>query len=138
MESRLKLAFPVLVVLIVTAVTAPAQPTIYLVRHAEKLATWSDEKTLDAFHPFSSEGVARAQKLAEQFKLGAGVAIFSSRTTRVAYGPAVGAELNLAVEVAEACMDTAAIAHFTKNSRNASNPTRPSFSFRIQTLFLIF
>jgi len=101
--------------LIITPLTF-AQPTIYLVRHAEKLAHWPDDGALDAFHPLSAEGVARAQKLAEQFQAGSVAAIFSSRTTRALHTALpLSQKLNLPVEVVDACMDTAAIASFYKN-----------------------
>lgn len=95
---------------------ASAQPTLYIVRHAEKLGNWPDDDVLDAFQPLSAEGVARAQKLAEQFKPGNLAAIFCSRTTRTLQTALpLAQKLNLPIEAAEACMDTAAIASFYKN-----------------------
>lgn len=95
---------------------ATAQPTLYIVRHAEKLANWPEDDTLNAFQPLSAEGVARAQKLAEQFKPGDLAAIFSSRTTRTLQTVLpLAQKLNLPIEAAEACMDTAAIPSFYKN-----------------------
>lgn len=105
--------FFVIFSLVATAMTTSAQPTIYLVRHAEKLANWPDDEALEAFHPLSAEGVARAQKLAEQFKPGAIAAVFSSRTTRSLHTALpLAQKLELALEVADACMDTAAIGAF--------------------------
>jgi broad specificity phosphatase PhoE len=107
---------PFFFILTFFAVTASAQPTIYIVRHAEKLATWMEDDALDPFHPLSAEGVARAQKLTEQFQSEAIAAIFSSRTTRALHTALpLSQKLNLPVEVVEACMDTAAIASFYKN-----------------------
>ncbi len=102
-------------ILLFTAVTASAQPTIYLVRHAEKLANWPDDDELDAYHPLSAAGVARAQKLAEQFQPGTIAAVFSSRTTRSLHTALpLAQKLKLTIEVADACMDTAAIGEFYK------------------------
>jgi broad specificity phosphatase PhoE len=90
-------------------------PRLYLVRHAEKLAGWPDDGAFDAFQPLSATGVARAQKLAEQFHSGAIAAIFSSRTTRSLHTALpLAQKLNLTIEVVAACMDTAAIASFYK------------------------
>lgn len=107
------------------AVTASAQPTIYIVRHAEKLATWLDDDALDAFHPLSAEGVARAQKLPELFQSEAIAAIFSSRTTRALHTALpLSQKLNLPVEVVDACMDTAAIVSFYKNLAQRFGPDK--------------
>ena len=109
------------------AICGPAftQPTIYIVRHAEKLATWLDDGALDAFHPLSAEGVLRAQKLAEQFQPGEIAAIFSSRTTRALHTVLpLSQKLKLPVEVVEACMDTTAIAGFYKNLAQRFGPEK--------------
>ncbi len=105
--------FLVTAILLVTVATASAQPTIYLVRHAEKLADWPEDEDLDAYHPLSAEGVARAQELAEQFNPGTIAAVFSSRTTRSLHTALpLAQKLELPIEVAEACADTAAISAF--------------------------
>jgi phosphohistidine phosphatase SixA len=92
--------------------TAVAQPTIYLVRHAEKIPNWHGEE-LDDFHPLSEAGAARAQKLAGQFESGSLSAIFSSRTTRTLHTALpLAAKLGLTVQVAAACYDTTAIDSF--------------------------
>jgi broad specificity phosphatase PhoE len=105
--------------------TASTQPTIYIIRHAEKLATWLEDDALEAFHPLSAEGVARAQKLTEQFQPGAIAAIFSSRTTRALHTALpLSQKLNLPVEVVDACMDTAAIAPFYKNLAQRFGPDK--------------
>jgi phosphohistidine phosphatase SixA len=110
-------------ILIVVAFTASAQPTVYLVRHAEKLANWPSNEALDAFHPLSAEGAARAKKLAEQFKPGSISAIFSSRTTRSLHTAfPLSQKLHLSIEVVDACMDTAAILSFYKNLARRFKP----------------
>jgi len=107
------------------AVTASAQPAIYIVRHAEKLAAWMKDDGLDAFHPLNAAGARRAQKLAEQFQPGALAAIFSSRTTRSLHTALpLSQKLNLPVEVVDACMDTAAIAAFYKNLAQRFGPDK--------------
>jgi phosphohistidine phosphatase SixA len=105
-----------LAIFLAAALTAQAQPTVYLVRHAEKLATWHNDEALDDFHPLNAEGEARAKKLADQFVPGTIAAIFSSRTTRALHTALpLSQKLNMPVEVVAACMDTAAIAGFYKN-----------------------
>ncbi|MDZ7363957.1 MAG: histidine phosphatase family protein [candidate division KSB1 bacterium] len=102
-------------IFLAAALPAQAQPTVYLVRHADKLAKWYDDDVLDDFHPLSAEGETRAKKLADQFASGTVAAIFSSRTTRALHTALpLSQKLSLPVEVAEACMDTAAIAGFYK------------------------
>jgi len=103
-------------ILLISAIAVHAQPTIYLVRHAEKLAGWPDGDGLDEFHPLSSEGAARAKKLAGQFNADSIAAIFSSRTTRALHTALpLSQKLKMPIEVADACMDTTAIAAFYKN-----------------------
>jgi len=107
------------------AVTASAQPTIYIVRHAEKLAAWLEDDAMDSFHPLSTEGIGRAQKLTEQFKPEAIAAIFSSRTTRALHTALpLSQKLNLPVEAVEACMDTNAITAFYKNLAQRFGPDK--------------
>lgn len=115
----------VIVLLLVIGRSALAQPTIYIVRHAEKLAAWMKDDALDAFHPLSAAGVLRAQKLAKQFQPGEIAAIFSSRTTRSLHTALpLSQKLKLPVEVVEACMDTAAIAAFYKNLAQRFGPEK--------------
>jgi broad specificity phosphatase PhoE len=91
---------------------ALAQPALYLVRHAEKLPNWPGG-ALDAFHPLSAEGIARAQRLAGQFEAGRVAAIFSSPTTRTIHTALpLSQKLGLQIQTAAACMDTAAIDSF--------------------------
>ncbi len=115
----------VLFVLTATAVAAPAQPTLYLIRHAEKLTNWPGDDDLDAYQPLSAEGIARAQKLAGQFKPGTIAAVFSSRTTRSLHTalPLVQ-KLKLPLEVADACADTAAISAFYKKLAQRFGPDK--------------
>lgn len=91
---------------------AEAQPTLYIVRHAEKVANWPGGE-LDIFHPLSDAGVRRARRLADLFASGSLAAIYTSRTTRTIHTALPVAEkLGLQIEVAEACMDTSAIDTF--------------------------
>jgi broad specificity phosphatase PhoE len=104
---------------------ALAQPTLYLVRHAEKLANWPDDEALEPFQPLSAEGMARAQKLTEHFKPGAIAAIFSSRTTRTLHTALpLAQKLGLSIEVADACMDTVAIATFYESLTQRFGPDK--------------
>ncbi|MCI0691816.1 histidine phosphatase family protein [candidate division KSB1 bacterium] len=113
MKIHLCKVFLVTAILLFSTVTTSAQPTIYLVRHAEKLANWPEDDDLDAYQPLSVEGIARAQKLAEQFKPGTIAAVFSSRTTRSLHTALpLAQKLKLTLEVAEACADTAVIGAF--------------------------
>ena len=64
-------------VLALAAATAPAQQTVYVVRHAEKA---SDAMTGDV--PLSDEGKARAARLAEILRDAGITAIYSTDTAR--------------------------------------------------------
>lgn len=98
-----------------------AQPVVYLIRHAEKLPEWLGE--YDAHHPLSEAGVARAQKLAEQFEKGALVGIYSSRTTRTLHtAMPLAQKLWLKVEIAPACTDTSAMASFFAELKKKYKP----------------
>lgn len=91
--------------------SAHAQPIVYIIRHAEKVPEWLGG--YDAHHPLSEAGMARAQKLAEQFEKGALVAIYSSRTTRTLHtAMPLAQKLWLQVQIAEACTDTSAMSRF--------------------------
>jgi len=125
MKIYLRIIFLATAILLVSVVTTSAQPTIYLVRHTEKLANWPGDDDLDAFQPLSAEGIARAQKLAEQFKPGAVAAVFSSRTTRTLHTALpLAQKLKLSIEVAEACMDTATISAFYKKLSQRFGPDK--------------
>jgi len=89
-----------------------AQPTLYIVRHAEKLSGWPKGK-LANFQPLSAEGIARAQRLADRFEPGSLAAIYTSLTTRTAHTALpVAQKLGLEITVAQAVMDTSAIDSF--------------------------
>ena len=104
--------FLVLVGLVLIVGQSRAQPTIYIVRHAEKIANWPAGRTGN-FQPLSAEGVARAKKLAKQFAGGALAAIYSSLTTRTLHTAfPLSQKLKLPIQVAQACMDTTAIGDF--------------------------
>lgn len=125
MKIHLSKIFLVTAILLVAVVTTSAQPTIYLVRHAEKLANWPGDDDLDAYQPLSAEGITRAQKLAEQFKPGTIAAIFSSRTARSLHTALpLAQKLKLSLEVADACMDTAAIGAFYKTLAQRYGPDK--------------
>jgi len=99
-----------------------AQPTVYIVRHAEKVEEWLGDD-LDTFHPLSEAGVARAQKLAAQFAKGQLVAIYSSPTTRTLHTvQPLAQKLWLPVQIAEACWDTSAITAFLTELRRQYKP----------------
>ena len=89
-----------------------AQPTVYIVRHAEKIETWLGG-ILDAYHPLSGQGVARAESLAVVFEPGAIDAIYSSRTTRTLHTALpLSQKLGLPISEAKACQDTSYIVEF--------------------------
>jgi phosphohistidine phosphatase SixA len=89
-----------------------AQPTIYMIRHAEALESWPGDSLAD-YKPLSAEGVARSNKLIERFRSQELTSIYTSLTTRTlqtAYP--LAQELGLSIKIADACMDTAAIETF--------------------------
>ena len=56
---------PVAIVsLTILATQANALETLYIVRHAEKVASWPGGAYLDSLRPLSAVGVARADELA--------------------------------------------------------------------------
>jgi broad specificity phosphatase PhoE len=125
MKIHLCKVFLVTAILLVAVATTSAQPTIYLVRHAEKLANWPEDENLDAYQPLSAEGIARAQKLAEQFTPGAIAAVFSSRTTRSLHTALpLAQKLKLPLEVDDACADTAEIGAFYKKVAQRFGPDK--------------
>ena len=125
MKAHLRRVLLATAILLIAVNTASAQPTIYLVRHAEKLANWPEDDDLDAYQPLSTEGIARAQKLAEQFKPGAIAAVFSSRTTRSLHTALpLAQKLMLTLEVADACADTATISAFYKTISQRFGPDK--------------
>lgn len=118
---RLRLLPLVFIAALFCAHSTHAQPVVYLIRHAEKLPEWLGE--YDAHHPLSETGVARAQKLAEQFEKGALSAIYSSRTTRTLHtAMPLAQKLWLKVEIAPACTDTSAMANFFAELKKKYKP----------------
>lgn len=104
------------------ATAAVAQPTVIIVRHAEKVPEWLGDG-LDQYHPLSEAGMMRAQKLAEQFEKGTLVAIYSSPTTRTLHTvQPLAHKLWLQVQVAEACWDTSAISTFFADLEKRHKP----------------
>ena len=89
-----------------------AQPTIYIVRHAEKIDTWPGG-ILDPYHPLSEEGVARAESLATVFVSGMIDGIYCSRTTRTIHTALpLSQTLSLPIMESTACQDTSRILDF--------------------------
>ncbi len=89
------------------------QPTIYLVRHSEKLAGWFEAAELDAYQPLSAEGIETAKQVAARFQPGEVAVVYSSQTTRTLHTALLIAQQTGApVQVAKACADTAVIASF--------------------------
>lgn len=89
-----------------------AQPKIYIVRHAEKLADWPGGEA-GAYQPLSEEGIATASRLADYFETGTITAIYSSATTRTLHTAfPLAQKLGLQINTTEACADTAAIDAF--------------------------
>lgn len=64
------------------ATPADAVDTLYIVRHAEKVASWPAGAYLDPLRPLSAAGVARADGLATELEDAGITAIYASRTTR--------------------------------------------------------
>lgn len=111
--KRFRIVLFILLLGLSVVAEALAQPKIYLVRHAEKLAGWFEAGELDRFQPLSAEGIATAERVAAQFKAGEIAAIFSSATTRTLHTALViSQKVNAPVTVATACADTAEIAAF--------------------------
>lgn len=89
-----------------------AQPTLYIVRHAEKVANWP-EKELGNFQPLSEEGVATARRLANHFATTRLAAIYCSSTTRCLHTAfPLAQQSGIPLDTALALRDTAAISEF--------------------------
>ena len=98
------------------------KPTVYLVRHAEKLADWPGGRIGD-YQPLSSAGIARAEKLANYFKDLSLSAIYSSNTTRTLHTAfPLAQKKELEITVAEACKDTSAITAFFQELNEKFGP----------------
>ncbi|MBT5877384.1 MAG: histidine phosphatase family protein [Candidatus Latescibacteria bacterium] len=112
MSTSKILAMACALVIAGTGPSVDAQPTVYIVRHAEKVATWPGG-ILDAYHPLSIEGVARAESLATIFDVGSIAGIYSSRTTRTVHTALpLSQKLGLPIMEATACQDTSLILDF--------------------------
>lgn len=102
--QRAMLLFGIKLVWMSTA--AMAQPTIYIVRHAEAVETWPADSLADS-KPLSVEGLARSQKLAAQFKAKSLAAIYTSHTTRAGQtAQPLAQKLGLSIKFTDACVDT--------------------------------
>lgn len=89
-----------------------AQPDIYLIRHAEKVANWP-EGDLDVFHPLNITGMATSRRIAKYFADISVDQIYSSATTRSLHTALPLARIkNLAIMTEPACFDTSAITGF--------------------------
>ncbi|MCH8871963.1 tetratricopeptide repeat protein [candidate division KSB1 bacterium] len=98
------------------------KPTVYLVRHAEKLADWPGGRIGD-YQPLSSAGIARTEKLADYFKDLSLSAIYSSNTTRTLHTAfPLAQKKELKITVAEACKDTSAITAFFQELNEKFGP----------------
>ena len=105
-----------------TTTTTRIKPTVYLVRHAEKLADWPHGRIGD-YQPLNSTGVARAEKLADYFKDITLSAIYSSNTTRTLHTAfPLAKKKELKIIVAEACKDTSAITAFFQELNEKFGP----------------
>ncbi len=104
-----------LVILLFTPIMIMAQPTIYLVRHAEKVPQWVGGN-LDSFHPLSQEGVATSKRIAKYFESKTIDAIYCSETTRTLHTALpLSQAKEISIQTARACMDTSAIDAFLRD-----------------------
>jgi len=111
-----------LVFFLVVPVSSFSQPTLYIVRHAEKLAHWP-EAQLGTFHPLSEKGVATASRLAQHFETMKFTAIYSSVTTRALHTAfPLSEKLGLPIETAQALADTSAIDDFYREISKRFGP----------------
>jgi phosphohistidine phosphatase SixA len=123
-EALMRLFVAAAVAVLVCLSSALAQPKLYIVRHAEKVANWP-ERTLGTFQPLSEEGVATAKRLAKCFEKASFAAIYSSSTTRALHTAfVVGQKLNLPVDTAFAMRDTSAIEAFYSFLSKKFGPTQ--------------
>ena len=112
------------VAVVVCLSNAVAQPRLYIVRHAEKVANWP-EQSLGNFQPLSEEGVATAKRLAKHFEKASFAAVYSSSTTRALHTAfMVGQKLSLPVDTALAMRDTSAIEAFYSSLSKKFGPTQ--------------
>ena len=109
MKKIRNLLSSVLAIVLLTPIITAAQPTIYLVRHAEKVPEWLG-RHLDSYHPLSEEGAATADRVAKYFESRSVDAIYSSETTRTLHTALpLWQSKKTSIQIAEACMDTSAI-----------------------------
>lgn len=102
----MKISYLALLILIIPLTGASAQPTIFIVRHAEAVEDWPAD-SLAENRPLTPQGAARAQKLAERFNKKSLAAIYSSRTARtIKTAEPLAKKLGLSIKLADACMDT--------------------------------
>lgn len=96
-------------VILVTVGPLLAQPKLYLVRHAEKVADWPGGE-LGPLQPLSEKGLHTAAAFAKYFADEPVVAVYSSKTTRTLHTAFAIAQKNgFTLMTEEACADTAAI-----------------------------
>jgi len=96
-----------LVVIAVALAAAPAGALdrIYVVRHAEKVDGWPQDRELDALWPLSEAGARRAERLARILGDAGIAAVYASATTRslqTGLPLAVGTDAEIAAEPASA------------------------------------
>jgi broad specificity phosphatase PhoE len=109
--------FPISLLLLFLALAAPtlalALDDIYLVRHAEKYASWPADRDLDTFQPLSSAGLQRADALAARLKAAGIAAVYTSRTTRaIETGAPLAHALEIPVVADDASTKTAEMTAF--------------------------
>lgn len=94
-------------------ISLDAQPTIYIVRHSEKVNDWPDK--YHEFLPLSSDGISTSSELREYFNEIKLTAIFCSptvRTIQTAHPTAL--DKGIEITINEACSDTSIISTFLK------------------------
>ena len=87
------------------------QPTIFIVRHSEKVSNWPH--SINSFTPLSEEGIETSQKLADYFSGDKLSAIYSSKNTRTIHTAFYTARnQSLEIQINDACSDTSKIKDF--------------------------
>ena len=119
--QRLKILF-LLVMLFGLSANVLAQPTIYVVRHAEKLAGWPKGKA-GAYQPLSEQGIKTADRLAAWFKGKKVSAVYSSSTSRTLHTAfPLSQQAGVKIKIESACSDTSFIDSFLGKLRNEYKP----------------
>ncbi len=104
----------ILTFLFLQSILLYAQPTIYLVRHSEKVNEWPD--SLKSFAPLNKKGIETSQKLADYFSGKNLSAIFSSKFNRTLHTAFyLSSEKSVRIITDEACSDTSQITSFLKS-----------------------